>query len=123
MNSRVSISIDVADLDRAVTFYTQALGCSEKTKFSDQWQVLILDGLDIHLQEKEPGSNATAHQQRDYDRHWTPIHLDFGVADIKQAASLVDLHGGTTESMSFSEVADIALCADPFGNGFCLIRE
>ena len=123
MNNQVSVSIDVGDLTKAVEFYTKALGCAVKAKFTDQWEVLTLGGLDIHLQQKEAGTTAAANEHRRYERHWTPIHLDFGVEDIRSASAEVEKYDGSTESQSFSDRADIAICADPFGNGFCLIRE
>ena len=123
MNNQVSISIDVADLARAVDFYTNALGCKQKIKYTEQWEVLTAGGLDLHIQEKEAGTIAAGSETRHYSRHWTPVHLDFGVADIRRACDAVEKHGGHVENQSFSDNADIALCADPFGNGFCLIRE
>ena len=123
MNNQVSVSIDVGDITKAVNFYTNALGCMPKAKYTDEWEVLTLGGLDIHLQQKAAGTTAAANEHRRYERHWTPVHLDFTVADIRIACAKVEEFHGTTESQSFSERADIAICADPFGNGFCLIRE
>ncbi|MEO0997488.1 MAG: VOC family protein [Pseudomonadota bacterium] len=123
MNSHVSVSVDVEDIAKAVAFYTNALDCEFKAKHTDDWQVLTLGGLDIHLLQKKEGTTAAASDSRRYERHWTPVHLDFGVADIRAASAKVEQHGGRVENQSFSDSADIASCADPFGNGFCLIRE
>ncbi len=123
MPQPVSVSIDVADLTRATEFYVHALSCEIKKKYSDNWAVLVIGGLDIHLLEKRAGTIAAAEQKRHYERHWTPVHLDFGVEDVKIAIELVKQHGGSSEGYEIGEAADIAHCADPFGNGFCLIRE
>ncbi len=123
MNNRASISIDVADIEQALNFYTTALGCEFKKKYSDGWQVIAIAGLDIHLQQKAAGTVAAGEHLRNYDRHWTPVHLDFTVEDIRPCCAAIEKHGGSVESQSFSEQADIANCADPFGNGFCVIRE
>lgn len=123
MTNSVSISIDVPDMQQALAFYSGPLGCEFKTKYADGWQVLTIGGVDIHLQEKAPGTVAAAAQQRDYQRHWTPVHLDFVVPDIRPVCEALAAAGGLVEGQSFSEQADIAHCADPFGNGFCLIRE
>lgn len=123
MTSRVSVSIDVPDMLQAVDFYTRALRCDFKKKYADGWQVVAIAGLDIHLQQKAPGSVAAGEHRRDYQRHWTPVHLDFTVEDIRPACAAIEESGGRVETQSFSEQADIANCADPFGNGFCVIRE
>lgn len=123
MEGRVSVSIDVGDCGAAVAFYTGALGCSPGKQYSDKWAVVSMGPLDIHIQEKSAGSTGAGEEQRRYSRHWTPVHLDFTVGDVRAAVEKVTRSGGTVEQQSFSEQADIAMCADPFGNGFCLIRE
>lgn len=123
MNRRASVSIDVSDMERAVNFYTRALGCDFKKKFADAWQVVALAGLDIHLQQKDAGTVAAGEHRREYTRHWTPVHLDFTVEDIRPTCAAIEEYGGCVESQSWSAQADIAHCADPFGNGFCVIRE
>ena len=123
MNSKVSVSIDVPDMGQALDFYTQALGCDFEKKYSGEWQVVSLDSLDIHLQKKEAGTIGAGEHRRDYERHWTPVHLDFTVDDIHPVCAAIVKFGGRVESQSFTEHADIACCADPFGNGFCVIRE
>ena len=123
MIHQISLSIDVENIEVALQFYTGALEGVFKKKYNDQWQVVSLAGLDFHIQEKSAGTKAAGDDVRRYERHWTPIHLDFTVGDIRLAIPRIEKFGGTVESTSFSEVADIAVCADPFGNGFCLIRE
>lgn len=123
MRNRATVSIDVADMNKALAFYTEALGCEFKKKYADGWQVVAIAGLDIHLQQKEAGSVAAGEHKRSYERHWTPVHLDFIVEDISPTCEAIEAHGGAVEKQSFSEPADIANCVDPFGNGFCVIRE
>ncbi len=123
MNNRASVSIDVSDMGQALDFYTQALECDFKKKYSDEWQVVAIAGLDIHLQQKAAGTVAAGEHRRDYKRHRTPVHLDFTVEDIRPTCVAIEEHGGCVENQSFSQQADIAHCADPFGNGFCVIRE
>jgi len=110
-------------MGRALEFYTQALGCDFKKKYSAVWQVVTIEGLDIHLQQKAAGTAAAGEDRRDYRRHWTPVHLDFIVEDIRPTGAAIEEYGGCIENQSYSEQADIAHCADPFGNGFCVIRE
>lgn len=123
MPNTASVSIDVANLTQAIDFYVQALSCSLKNTYSDTWAAVSIGSLDLHLLEKQEGTIGASQQQRSFERHWTPVHLDFGVDDVDHAAQLVEAHGGTVEGIEKAEAADIAFCADPFGNGFCLIRE
>jgi predicted enzyme related to lactoylglutathione lyase len=123
MSGKVSVSIDVADIGQAVSFYTNALECSIKSEYSDKWVVLERAGLDIHMLMKAEGTLGAGGEQRHFDRHWTPVHLDFGVDDIDDAMQRVKQSGGSVDDFSHGEAADIAYCADPFGNGFCVIRE
>ena len=123
MALKATVSIDVSDMKKAIEFYTQAVGCTLKKKYTDEWQVVSAGSLDIHIQQKDEGTVAAAECVRDYSRHWTPVHLDFIVDDIRPVCELVEKFGGKVEKQAFSEVADIANCADPFGNGFDFIRE
>lgn len=119
----VSVSIDVGDLEQAIAFYEAALSCLLVKKISTGWAVLVLGEIDIHLLEKQEGTIGAAEQERRYARHWTPVHLDFGVANVDAVSERVKRFGGSVEGIHKADIADIAHCADPFGNGFCLIRE
>lgn len=123
MARRATISIDVSDMSKALKFYVEALGCKFKKKYSDDWQVVSVGSLDLHIQEKAAGTIGAADEKRHYQRHWTPVHLDFIVDDIVPVCAEVEKYGGSVEKKALSEVADLANCADPFGNGFDLIRE
>lgn len=123
MARKATVSIDVSDMSKALRFYVEALGCKFKKKYSDDWQVVSAGTLDLHIQEKAAGTTGAADDKRHYQRHWTPVHLDFIVDDIEPVCAEVEKHGGTVEKKAFSEAADLANCADPFGNGFDLIRE
>lgn len=123
MSKTVSISIDVGDLAQATAFYVDALSCTLKKTYSETWTVVTIGTLDIHLLEKKEGTIGASKQERSYERHWTPVHLDFGVENVDSASNLVEEHGGVVEGIEKGEGADIAFCADPYGNGFCLIRE
>jgi catechol 2,3-dioxygenase-like lactoylglutathione lyase family enzyme len=118
----VSICIDVPDLKAATTFYCDALGCSlDKEQASHN--TLLLAGTKLHLLFKEGGTNATRAGScaRTYERHWTPVHLDFHVDDVDAAVAEVKRLGGTVEDLQRGEWGAAAFCADPFGNGFCLL--
>lgn len=122
MNPEIAVSIDVADMEKAVAFYTGALGFNT-TRSGDQTTALSANGTAIYLLHRETGSNPllAATGERDYRRHWTPVHLDIQVPDLNLSMAKVKDLGGTCEGQETGDWGGIAYCADPFGNGFCLI--
>ena len=119
---KVTICIDVPDLKAATQFYCDALGCLlDKEQASHN--TLLVGGATLHLLLKEAGTAATKAGSciRTYERHWTPVHLDFDVEDLDAAVARVQRSGGTFEGLERDESGAAAFCADPFGNGFCLL--
>jgi hypothetical protein len=56
---------------------------------------------------------------RDFGRHWTPVHLDFIVANLERLRGL----GATLDrEIQIREYGRMANMGDPFGNGFDLIE-
>jgi len=67
-------------------------------------------------------SSATS-QLRRYDRHWTPVHLDFVVAEMESAVQKAVSVGARLEAPIATHAwGRLALMADPFGNGFCFVQ-
>ncbi|MDH5729635.1 MAG: VOC family protein [Gammaproteobacteria bacterium] len=121
--SVVSICIDVADVKQATQFYTQVLECTIKQEKSDSTELQV-ENSTVYLIQKEENSNPLVKgtASRIYQRHWTPVHLDFHVDNIEQAITLVTEFGGEVEEQQSGDWGSAAFCADPFGNGFCLIK-
>lgn len=121
--AKISVSIDVSDMEKGVLFYSKALGCNKERVGADISE-LSANNATIYLLNKASGSNPllSGTASRNYDRHWTPVHLDFSVPDIEQAVSLVLEFGGTKEGSESGGWGSIAFCADPFGHGFCLVK-
>ncbi len=121
----VSVSIDVPDLLEGVRFYSDALECTKLSDESETVVVLSAGNTRIYLLQREPGTAKSCSREtlRSYSRHWTPVHLDFAVDDVESAAARVLSAGGSVEGTDSGEWGSIAYCADPFGNGFCLIKE
>ena len=72
-----------------------------------------------------PSAAATpaSADRRSYGRHWTPVHLDFVVADIDAAVARARAAGARVESPPATHKwGKLALLADPFGHGICLIE-
>ena len=77
----------------------------------------------LYLLQKPEGSLGAGDDRRHYDRHWTPLHLDVIVEDIEAALVATVAAGARVEAEIRVEVwGKIAMLADPFGNGFCLIQ-
>ena len=122
---KISVSIDVSNLKKAETFYVEALGCTKVRDQGSDMTVLCVENCDIYLQEKEPGTNPIESGSviRDYERHWTPVHLDFICKNVDELISRILKLGGAHEGGDSGDWGSIAYCADPFGNGFCVINE
>ena len=122
---KISVSIDVSDLKQAETFYMQALDCKKLRDQGPDMVVLATENCDIYLQEKAAGTNPllSGEAVRNYERHWTPVHLDFLTENVDEVVKRVLQQGGQHEGGETGEWGSIAYCADPFGNGFCLISE
>ncbi|MEO8627856.1 MAG: VOC family protein [Betaproteobacteria bacterium] len=120
------INIDVDDLNRAVSFYRDALGLLTGRRLFDGSVVEMLGGSSkIYLLQKSAGESASAHAHlpRNYSRHWTPVHLDFEVDDVDRAVERAIAAGATLESASQSfRWGRLATLSDPFGHGFCLLQ-
>ena len=60
---------------------------------------------------------------RSYRRHWTPVHLDFVVTDLDAAVERAVAAGAVLEAPTVGRTwGRIAMFADPFGHGFCLLE-
>jgi predicted enzyme related to lactoylglutathione lyase len=119
------INIDVDSLDRAVQFYTSAFALRVGRRFGADGVELLGGSAPIYLLVKAAGSQASSgcEQLRDYRRHWTPLHLDVVVDDIDAGLARALASGATLEQpVRSSTWGKLALMADPFGHGFCLVQ-
>ncbi|HKY09113.1 MAG TPA: VOC family protein [Candidatus Binatia bacterium] len=118
------VNIDVDDLPKAIRFYCDALGLRLERRLFDG-SVAELSGASskIHLIAKDSGSAANARALRSYQRHWTPVHIDFEVENVESAAQRAVAAGAILESgiQSFNW-GRMATFSDPFGHGFCLLQ-
>ena len=122
--SGLLVNIDVENLDEATRFYCAALDLRVGRRF-EGWTELVGSTAPIYLLPKAAGSLASpcSGEKRHYDRHWTPLHLDFVVDDLEEALARARKAGATVESeVQRHPWGRLALLADPFGNGFCLLQ-
>jgi predicted enzyme related to lactoylglutathione lyase len=123
--ARVLINLDVDDMERAVAFYTQALELRVGRRFDSGFVELLGAEAPIYLLLKAASTEPFegAEQLRSYARHWTPLHLDFVVADLDAAVARARAAGAVVEATpSQQPYGRLALLHDPFGHGFCLLQ-
>jgi predicted enzyme related to lactoylglutathione lyase len=117
--------IEVTELPDGINFYCGGLGLSLKRQLSPTWVELAGANLPIYLLAKRAALADLGSKQvlRSYERHWTPVHLDFIVEDLDQmVVQLIALGASLDRDIKIREYGRIANMADPFGNGFDLIE-
>jgi predicted enzyme related to lactoylglutathione lyase len=119
------INLDVDDLEKAARFYSSAFGLKPGRRFGAFGVEMLGSSAPIHLLVKPSGTLAsdTTSQRRSYERHWTPVHLDFVVDEIDAAVRRAVSAGAQLEQpVATHRWGKVALMADPFGHGFCLVQ-
>lgn len=123
------LNIDVPDIERGITFYTAALGLTLGRRFDGEFVELLGGPVPIYLLEKAAGipigptRGDPDGDRRRYERHWSPIHPDFVIDDIAAATARALAAGAVQEGETCeAPYGRLAMFADPFGHGFCLIE-
>src|SRR5687767_3239486 len=126
---KININIDVPELQPAIDFYTAALGLTLARILDDDVAELTGGAATIYLLKKEPGTKpvqipAAEHKvQRNYGRHWTPVHFDLVVPDVETAAARALAAGARQETGCIDWRGSRCISfGDPFGHGFCFIE-
>jgi predicted enzyme related to lactoylglutathione lyase len=111
---KILVNIDVPQLAPAIDFYRAALGL-ELTR--------VIDGDVAELTGASSVLYLLQKPQRQYARHWTPVHIDFVVDDLEEAAKRAIAGGARQESKCVEWMGSrCSTFSDPFGHGFCLIE-
>ena len=119
------INIDVPDIPAAEAFYTSALGLTVGRRFDSDFVELLGAPSPLYLLRKDGGTSIgpAGGDTRGYSRHWSPIHPDFVVDDMDAAIERVLAAGAVQEGETKdAPYGRLAMFADPFGHGFCLIE-
>ena len=120
------VCLDVEDVERAIAFYTGALGLTVGRRFDAGWVELVGAPVSLDLLGRAAGSAANPRPDapaRSYERHWTPVHLDFVVEDMDAAVERVQQAGGALEGrVETHSYGRLARLSDPFGHGFCFLE-
>lgn len=120
----INLSIDVPDLDAGVLFYGCVFELMEKSRPFPQMAILDAGNMTICVHEKAAGAkySPSSDDLRRYDRHWTPVHLDFHLEAFEICLKTIESEGGVVENVYRSQgPRPVAFCSDPFGNGFCVL--
>jgi predicted enzyme related to lactoylglutathione lyase len=119
------VNLDVDDLEKAIHFYGSAFELTVGRRFGTSGVEMLGSSAPIYLLVKSGGTPAseTTSRRRSYERHWTPVHLDFVVEDIESAVQKAIAVGARLEKpIATHKWGRLALMADPFGHGFCFVQ-
>lgn len=127
MSATIFIDIDVPGIAAGEAFYCQAFGLVRGRRLGDDFLELCGWPVNVYLLRKAPGTAIAPpgrpSPRRDYARHWTPVHIDVVVPDLDAALARAVAAGATLEAPVGEEpYGRLALLADPFGNGVCLLE-
>ncbi len=100
MALQLRVCIDVENLEAGIAFYRDALGLTPGRMLGQSWVEMLGAPAPVDLLAEPAGTTPSPRSKtvRDYGRHWTPVHLDE------------------------KKWGRLAILADPFGNGFCLLE-
>ena len=110
---------------KGIDFYRRAFGLCLARRLDSNWVELAGATVPIDLLAKAPGSQPTpdSSSTRNYERHWTPVHIDVVVDDIDAAVARAVSAGAILErGMEKHAWGLLAILADPFGQGLCLLQ-
>lgn len=120
--SALLLNIDVPDVSAAEAFYTAAFGLTVGRRFGADVVELLGWPAPLYLLAKQAGTIGAGEDVRCYERHWTPMHADVVVDDLDLALARAVRAGATLEHPAREAAyGRIAMLADPFGHGFCLL--
>jgi len=117
------LNIDVPDVEAAERFYTAAFDLKVGRRFGTDFVELLGWPATVSLLTKKAGTVGAGSDRRRYERHWTPVHADIVVDNVDVAVERAVAAGAKLESAAKdTSYGRIAMLADPFGHGFCLLQ-
>ena len=123
---KMTTSIDVPTIEAGLEFFARAFGFVETARPHPDYAVLSQGEATIGLLAKPAGSSPApdSDDRRRYERHWTPVHIDFRVEDFEATLTQASAAGAKVEQVHrVAGFAPVAICHDPFGHGFCIVGE
>ncbi|HEY3352237.1 MAG TPA: VOC family protein [Polyangia bacterium] len=112
------VTVHVADLDRALRFYTATLGLRLRYRAGDDWAEVMAPGLTIGLQ---PHGGLRAHPAAAPCHAQPPLSIGFTVAHLEPARDLLAARGVKfcPEIDEDETIRTVTFC-DPDGNALYL---
>lgn len=121
---KVTISIDVPSIAEGLAFFGDVFGFVETARPHPGFALLASGEATIGLLAKPAGSAPAVGSSdlRRYERHWTPVHVDFRVDDFDATLERALRSGAKAEQVHrVAGYPPVAFCSDPFGHGFCIV--
>jgi catechol 2,3-dioxygenase-like lactoylglutathione lyase family enzyme len=122
----VSVSVDVPSIEEGLRFYGAVFGFTKLAEPYPGVAVLGTGTSKLLLLEKGAGTCPcpAPGAERRYDRHWTPVHIDFHVDDFQSVLDKAIAAGAKQEQLHARPgFPGVAFFSDPFGHGFCVIEN
>ena len=111
-----------AHVEEAERFYTEAFGLTVGRRFGADFVELLGWPAPVYLLAKRTAPSGGGRPRR-YERHWTPVHPDIVVDDVDTSVTRAVGAGARLEAPAKDTAyGRIAMLADPFGHGFCLLQ-
>ncbi|MCB1172030.1 MAG: hypothetical protein KDK39_00620 [Leptospiraceae bacterium] len=123
---QLTVSIDVPTIEAGLLFYGAVFGFVETARPHPAFVVLKAGESTISLLAKDAGTAPAKGSAdiRKYERHWTPVHIDFRVADFEATLEKALQAGALAEQIHrVKGYPPVAFCSDPFGHGFCIVGQ
>ncbi|HEX2590196.1 MAG TPA: VOC family protein [Rhizomicrobium sp.] len=124
LGMQVTVSIDVPTIDEGIKFFGAVFGFTETARPHPGYAMLKQGDATIGLLAKPAGSSPAkgSNDVRRYERHWTPVHVDFRVDDFEATLERALANGAKAEQVHrVAGFPPVAFCSDPFGHGFCIV--
>lgn len=121
---KVTVSIDVPSIEEGLKFFGDVFGFVETSRPHPGYAMLNAGESTLGLLAKPAGTHPAkgSSEVRRYERHWTPVHIDFRVEDFEATlAKALDAGAISEQVHRVSGYPPVAFCSDPFGHGFCIV--
>jgi catechol 2,3-dioxygenase-like lactoylglutathione lyase family enzyme len=111
-----STVLNVSDIERAIAFWTAALGYVVRDPGHDPSFAVLTD-------PRRPWSNVSVQQSEQPKSGTNRVHLDLYADDQQAEVARLESLGAKRLPWDYGPGADYVVMADPDGNEFCVIDK